>query len=181
MQIKRPYLQPMAVVLALLFCAHAGSTEAAFTSTFDEIGYLGLLEADFVPLVANIKRIARPIRGPRGEWGKWNSAAEPYLGQSFENTYFVENGKVSRIEKSWATSAPACENGRWFEQTLEQLNDLHGPSQVSGSDMHASFGQRSAVWTVQEAQVSLFADLRPGKCAMRLVLKPNLVKDGAEL
>lgn len=134
-----------------------------------------------MPMVVNIKRIFRPLKGPRGAWGKWSKLGEPYLGQPFENTYFVENGKVSRIEKSWATSSAECGSGQWFETTIQQINQINGEGQLFYSDIDTRLNPRSAVWVIQEAQVSLFGDRTPGKCSMRLVFKPNVVNDGSEL
>lgn len=132
-------------------------------------------------MVANIKRVPRPFKGPRGELGKWSKAGEPYLGQPFENTYFVENGKVSRVEKSWTDSSAECGNGQWFETTIQQFNQMHGAGQTFNSDMNNALSQRAAIWVIQDTQVALFGDLTPGKCSMRLVFKPNVVKDGSEL
>ena len=168
-------------VLGACICANAWPSEAPFISTGDEISYLGLREADFVPLVANIKRISRPLKGPRGELGKWTKPGELYLGQPFVNTYFVERGKVSRIEKSWASSSAECGSGQWFETAIQQINQMHGEGQLFYADIDSRLSPRSAMWVIQEAQVSLFGDMTPGKCSMRLVFKPNVTNDGSEL
>ena len=168
-------------VFAACMCFDAWAFEVSFISTGDEIACLGLRETVFVQMNTDIQRVIRPVRGPRGELGKWTRVGEHYLGQPFESTYFVENGRVSRVEKVWTTNAPACGDSKWFETTIEQLDHIHGSGQVFGFDQSSDLGRRSAIWNAQDTQISLFASLAPDKCSMRLVLKPKLIKDGSEL
>lgn len=146
-----------------------------------EFAMLGMDEFQLATLLPDIKRLARPRLGPRGERGRWVASKTMLFGLPFDTTYFTRNGRIARIEKVWTAAESGCVDGFSFEGVVDKLRAEYGGGQVSNAPMESESVQQSAVWVVDEAQMSLHTEVSPTKCSTRLVFQPRLVKDGSEL
>lgn len=146
-----------------------------------EFSILGMDEFQLAILLPDIKRLARPQLGPRGERGRWVASKTILFGLPFDTTYFTKNGRIARVEKVWTAADSSCARRFSVDGVIEKLRAEYGTGQVSNAPPDNESVRQSAVWVVDEAQMSLYTDVSPAMCSMRIVFQPRLVKDGSEL
>lgn len=165
-------------LLALLFAALCGSAGAQ--TRLDET-LLHLSEAELQARLPELRRVAKPVVGPRGLRGTWIAPGASLQGLALETTFYVRAKSVQRIEQRW-TSRAAGDCTPQLEQSLtSDLDTRWGPSVSSTEDTGTPEWQRATLWTQGDAEARLLFSQTGGQCAVMLVYAPFLPKDASAL
>ena len=165
----------MAAYSAAAFAQRCGATCANAES------FLGSSEQALVASFPEIKRLPRPVQGPRNSRGKWGLHEILFAAQPFNITFFVSSGLVNRIELLSTASRAQCMQRIPFEQVLAELGRTYGDSQAFGTFEDRGRSAQSVAFSNQDMDISLHYSMSPDACATRVIYKAREVKDASEL
>lgn len=181
----RPKMYVCRVLLAFLMggCALTSPVcgQTLNSSRLQEFSLLGMDESTLLSQVPEVKPVLKPLLGPRGERGRWQLSQTLLFGVPFDTIFYMKNGRVTRIEKLWSTTNATCAGGLFAEDMLGKLRAEYGEGLASNMPGRNESPPQSAVWAVDDAQLSMHTEVSLTKCSTRLVLQPRIVKDGSEL
>ena len=143
--------------------------------------FLGSSEQALVASFPEIKRLPKPIQGPRNSRGKWGVPEVLFAAQPFNITFFISTGLVSRIELLSTASRAQCMQRIPFEQVLAELGRTYGDSQAFGTFEDRGRSAQSVAFSNQDMDISLHYSMSPDACATRVIYKAREVKDASEL
>lgn len=146
-----------------------------------DLDMLGIEEAQLKTKFPDVKQVARPQLGPRGERGRWVASGTILFGIPFETIFYIKSGQIVRIEKLRTETSLGCGESIAADGIFEKLQAQYGRGQVSNSLMEDTSVPLVAVWVVDGIQISLHTDVTPTKCSTRLIFQHRIVKDGSEL
>lgn len=159
----------------MVFAQRCGATCANAESL------LGSSEQTLVASIPELKRVPKPIQGPRNSRGKWMLPDFYFATQPYTATYFISTGQVTRIELLSTAPRLQCAQRVPFEQTLVELKNTYGESQVFGTFEAGGKSMQSVAFSTQAMDVSLHFSFSPEDCTTRVVYKTRQVKDASEL
>jgi hypothetical protein len=140
-----------------------------------------MTEPELRQAIPQVQTVARPAAGPGGTRGSWMLPGTLLAGRLFDTTFFFRNRRLERVEQLWSTSQPRCDAVATFEAVLNSLTSQWGPATVASDPGEAGSANQSASWVQAQTSVVLVSRESPGQCAVRLVHKPQNVKDASEL
>jgi len=142
---------------------------------------LGTSEQALLGSIPELKRVPKPVPGPRNSRGKWSIADIVFATQPYGVTYFIGGGHVTRIELLSAASKDKCTQRIPFELALAELGKTYGESHASGTFEGGGISTQSAAFATDAVDVSLQLSVSPDDCSTRVIYKTRLVKDASEL
>jgi len=142
---------------------------------------LGVSEQALVATFPEIKRLAKPMKGPRNSRGKWGLPEVIFAAHPFDITFFISSGIVSRIELLSTASRPQCTQRIPFVQVMAELARTYGDSHAYGSFEDSGRTSQSVAFGNQVMDISLHYSSSPDDCATRVIYKTREVKDASEL
>lgn len=142
---------------------------------------LGSSEQVLIGSIPELKRVPKPVPGPRNSRGKWVIPDIVFATQPYRVTYFIGGGHVTRIELLNSASNEQCMQRIPFELALAELGKTYGESPVSGTFEGAGISTQSAAFATDAVDVSLHLTVSPDDCSTRVIYKNRQVKDASEL
>lgn len=142
---------------------------------------IGLSEQTLIASIPELRRLAKPIQGPRNSRGKWLLPDMFVATEPYDATIFIGSGRVSRIEFLSAAPNLRCAQRIPFELALKELGVKYGNSQVYGTFEDGGRSMQSAGFSTQSTDISLHFSLSSGGCATRIIYKTRELKDASEL
>ena len=166
----------LAVRVALSALLAVASAHAALAQPVAGPAQLGMTLAELQSAYPSLQRLARPVVAPRGLRGQWRLTDTVVAGLPFETIFFFQGPRVQRIEQVRAEEAQPCAPQDEFAAVVNATGLGFGGGQggfgASGMD---AFG------TAGGADVSAHLQISGGSCAIRVVYKPTVLKDGSAL
>jgi len=132
---------------------------------------LGMTLAELQAVYPSLERMPRPVMAPHGLRGQWRLTDTLVAGLPFETIFFFRGQRVQRIEQLGAEEAQPCAPQQAFAAVVNATGLGYGGGQ-SGMD---AFG------TAGGADVSAHLQITSAACAIRVVYKPTVLKDGSTL
>lgn len=157
------------------------AAETGTAIVLGEIKLMQIRETELAQAVLGIKAVQRPVLGPRGERGRWTVYDELLSGYLFYTTFFIREGRVTRVEKLWTSSGLNCKEDRIGDRVLLGLQASYGIGQVFDLFDAQGTTQQSAAWAIDDIRLALHAENTESKCSTRIVIQPLQLKDAAEL
>jgi hypothetical protein len=169
------------IVLLLLAIATNSIAQRCGATCASPESFLGLSEQALVAYFPEIKRLPKPVPGPRNSRGKWALPEMLFAAQPFNFTFFINSGHVSRIELLSSASQLDCIQRIPFEHALAVIGTTYGESQAFGTFDQDGKSVQSVAFGNQAIDVSLQYSTSPDACATRVIYKKREVKDASEL
>lgn len=142
---------------------------------------LGSSEQVLIGSIPELKRVPKPVPGPRNSRGKWVIPDIVFATQPYGVTYFIGDGHVSRVELLSAASKDLCLQRIPFELALAELGKTYGESHASGTFDGGGVSTQSAAFATDAVDVSLQFYVSSDECSTRVIYKTRQVKDASEL
>jgi hypothetical protein len=139
-------------------------------------GQLGLSLAALQAAYPSLQRLPHPVVAPRGLRGQWRLTDTLLAGLPFETTFFFSGQRVLRIEQVHVDDAQACAPQQAFAAVVNATGLGYG----AGSSGFGPTGV-DAFGTSGAADVSAHLRMTGAGCAIRVVYKPTVLKDGSTL
>lgn len=142
---------------------------------------LGSSEQVLIGSIPELKRVSKPVPGPRNSRGKWVIPDIVFATQPYSVTYFIGGGHVTRVELLSSASNDQCMQRVPFERALAELGKTYGESHASGTFEGGGTSTQSAAFATDAVDVSLQFSVSPDECSTRVIYKTRQVKDASEL
>lgn len=142
---------------------------------------LGLSEQTLVATIPELKRTPKPVPGPRNSRGKWLLPDVTFASQAFSVTYFILEGRVSRVEYLSSATRYQCNQRTPFKLALSELASTYGDSHVAGSFDDGGRSMQSVSFNTQDMDIAVHLSLSAEDCSTRVIFKGREVKDASEL
>ncbi len=118
--------------------------------------------------IPELKRISKPVRGPRNSRGKWLLPDLFFAKQPYTATYYVEMGKVIQIELLSMAPIVQCKQRIPFELALLELGKTYEEHKTFGTFDDGGKSMQSVVFNSQDADVAVHFSLAPEDCATKV-------------
>lgn len=173
----------LAISLSILLLAYSTPAEAqrCGATCANPQSLLGLTEQYLLASIPELRRVQKPVRGPRNSLGKWILLEVYFATQPFSATYFVKGGLVSRIEFVSSATKAQCDKRLPFDRTLAELRKEFGDGPVSGSFSENGRATQTVTFSNKNNEVSLHLSTSTDECSTRLIYKNVQIKDGSAL
>ncbi len=125
--------------------------------------------------------MTKPVLGPRNSRGKWMLPDVSFANQAFSITYFILEGRVSRVEYLSSATRYECNQRTSFQLALSELASAYGESHVAGSFDDAGRSTQSVSFNTQNMDIALHLSVSTDDCSTRVIFKMRDVKDASEL
>ncbi len=142
---------------------------------------LGSSEEALLVSIPELKRVPKPIPGPRNSRGKWVLSEIVFATQPYMVTYFVGAGQVTRIELLSTVPSQRCMERVPFELALSELTKIYGESRIFGSLEEGARLEKSVAFNTQSVDISLHFFASADDCSTRVIYKAREVKDASQL
>ena len=155
--------------LAVLWLCHT-----PFASAADPANQLGLAESDLLagPQVPErLERVVRPDRLASGARGLWRLARTDWGGLPVQQTFYLAQGKVQRIELLLLPEPAAAGPGA-FERVVAMLQPSLGPALLAGD---------VASWVAGGVDVAAYRTASAQGPQVRVVYKIRELRDASAL
>lgn len=160
----------------LLALAAVCLCSSVLASAADPATQLGLAESDLLagPQVPeHLRRVARPDRLASGARGLWRVARTDWGGLQVQQTFYLAQGKVQRIELLLLPDAAAGGAGPGvFERVVATLQTALGPALLAGD---------VASWVAGGVDVAAYRTASAQGLQVRVVYKTRELRDASAL
>lgn len=130
---------------------------------------LGLSEQALMVSIPELKRIPKPVKGPRNSRGKWLLPDLFFAKQPYAATYYVEMGKVIQIELFSTAPGLQCKQRIPFELALLELGKTYEKSRTFGTFEDAGKSMQSVAFNSQDVDVSVHFSWTLEDCATKVI------------
>ncbi len=169
------------LILSVLSCSTSVMAQRCGATCASAESLLGSSEEALLGLIPEIKRVPKPVPGPRNSRGKWVLPDIVFATQPYTVTYFIGAGQVTRIELLSTAPQHQCMERIPFEQALVELGKTYGESRAFGTSAAGEASIRSVAFNTQAVDVSLYLSSSIDDCSTRIIYKVREVKDASEL
>lgn len=142
---------------------------------------LGVTESALQSTLTELRRARKPVVGPNGLRGLWVMQDTTLSGLPFETTFYVKDKLVQRIEQLWTSSETPCQHQPDFSRLIADMASKYGAGLAADDASANEPTQRSMVWEAGAFDVMAHFTQAPGHCAIRVIYKPHVTQDAAEL
>lgn len=132
---------------------------------------LGSSEQALMASIPELKRIPKPVKGPRNSRGKWLLPDLYFAKQPYAATYYIEMGKVIQIDLLSTAPRLQCKQRTPFELALLELGKAYEKSRTFGIFEDGGKSMQSVVFNSQEVDVSVHFSLAPEDCATKVIYR----------
>ncbi len=174
------YLLQFLILSVVSYSANAVAQRCGATCANAE-SLLGSSEQTLVGSIPELKRVTKPIAGPRGLRGKWVLPELIFAAQPYTVTYFIGSARVNRIELLSTASKDQCIQKLPFDAALAELARTYGDSHVVGTSEEGGKLMQSVAFNTHAMDVSLYFSSSEDDCSTRVIYKTREVKDASEL
>lgn len=150
--------------LAVLWLCHT-----PFASAADPANQLGLAESDLLAGPQVPERVTRPDRLASGARGLWRLARTDWGGLPVQQTFYLAQGKVQRIE---LLLLPEAAGAGAFERVVATLQTALGPALLAGD---------VASWVAGGVDVAAYRTASAQGPQVRVVYKTRELRDASAL
>lgn len=173
----------LAIGLMLWGLAMPGATQAqrCGSTCASPQSMLGMSERTLRAVLPELKRVAKPVQGPRNSIAKWALPELVYASQTFTAMFYVRSGVVSRVEYLNEASPVQCRQRQPFDLARRELAKTYGESQAAGTFENDGLSMESVSFSAPEMDVALQLTLTPATCDTRIIYKTRDIKDAREL
>ena len=157
----------------LLALAAVCLCSSVLASAADPATQLGLAESDLLAGPQVPERVARPDRLASGARGLWRVARTDWGGLQVQQTFYLAQGKVQRIELLLLPDAAAGGAGPGvFERVVATLQTSLGPALLAGD---------VASWVAGGVDVAAYRTASAQGLQVRVVYKTRELRDASAL
>lgn len=169
------------LILSMVALSTTATAQRCGATCANTESLLGYSEQTLVASMPELKRLSKPVQGPRNSRGKWVFSSFIFATQRYVATYYIGMGQVVRIELLNTASGLQCTQRIPFELALHELVNGYGESQVFGSFEIGGKVMQSVAFNSEAADISLHFSMSPDTCTTRVIYKTREVKDASKL
>lgn len=169
------------MIVSIVACSTTASAQRCGATCSSAETMLGVSEQTLVATIPELRRLSRPVIGPRNSRGKWELPDIVFATQPYKITYFIGVGVVNRIELLSTASREQCMQKLPFDAALVELAKTYGESQVVGTSADGGQAMHSIAFNTHAVDVSLHFSSSDVACSTRIIYKTREVKDASEL
>ncbi len=174
------YLLQFLILSVISYSANAVAQRCGATCANAE-SLLGSSEQTLVGSIPELKRVTKPIAGPRGLRGKWVLPELIFAAHPYTVTYYIGAAQVNRIELFSTVSRDQCMQKLPFDAALAELAKTYGENQVVDKFEESGKLTLSVAFNSHTVDVSLYFSSSEDDCFTRVIYRTREVKDASEL
>jgi hypothetical protein len=144
-------------------------------------GLLGMDETALKQLFPDMRRLTKPVLGPRHMRGNWRLEHTPLANLSLNTTFFFRSRQLVRIEQQAVLNQPVCPASMSGEAWFADLQTRYGTGLTANNTDAGGQRQQSTIWVNQAADVALYLTQQTEQCGVLVVYQPHTEKDASEL
>lgn len=129
----------------------------------------------------DLATLAKPVPGPRGTRGKWTLPGATLAGLPLTTTLFVGQGRIKRIEQTWASNDAGCTQSPEVSAISRALTVKFGTPSASNVSTDDATTEETLSWVADDTAIASFLVRTPMSCSVRLVLQRLQLRDASEL
>ena len=171
----------IACFLSAVGCMPAHSGEVSLDLLEQYVSLLGVPERALIGTIRQLQQLPKPLKGPRNMRARWIQRDVLLKDESFNTAFYLESGRVQRIELVSNAPNSQCRSKKPWSTTIATLETWQGLIGANGSLTGGSTEQLSVHWLKSNSDVSAFLSVGTESCTTKVVIKSLELKDASSL